>query len=100
MLNPIECLTSRRIHLTDKLIKAGTKKAIKQPNHHLKNMKHMFESVGKLISKADISFKVDNFEAKKDKENNMQFSVIQENFKTNVNIKNTGAISIETNTKG
>lgn len=85
--------------MTDKIIKSETKKIIKKQNHNLANMKNMFESVGRLISKADISFKVDNFEAKKDKENNMEFSLTQENFKTNVNIKNTGAISIETNTK-
>jgi len=86
--------------LTTKVIKSENKKVIKKQNQHLTDMRNLFVGIGKIISKADISFKVDNFEAKKDKENNMQFSMVKENFRTDVNIKSTGAISVETNTKG
>lgn len=61
------------------------------------DMKKLAKGVKNILSKADISIKVNNIEVKKDLQNNMEFSMMKENTKTGIKIKNDGAISISTN---
>ena len=66
----------------------------------LGDMKKLFNGVKKVISKSDISFKVNNVEVNKDKENNVKLSMTRENLRTNVHIKNNGSVNIETDDIG
>jgi len=81
--------------LTKKRSKSRKNKIVQERPTFLGDMKNLFNGVRKVISNSDISFKVNNIEVNKDKQNNMKFSMLKENLRTNVHVKNTGAISIE-----